>query len=387
MIDRQTLTLLIMKKQKPLKREELYDLVWSVPMIKLAKRFDLSDQGLAKKCKKHKIPRPPMGYWAKLEHGKAVEKTLLPNITDQRLAFIEFQPNYKNSIPESVLSIKEEPLANGTAFQIPKRVKRYHPLISEYRKLKDSKTLDQYGRLHFRNPSVDMGIKVTPETFNRACLFLQGIIKLFDSYGWILQKGIGNSNQAAFVFEGERLSFELKEPVTQIPAEITNLKRKDGYLWPTKEYAPSGLFEFTISGMYLTGLQACWKDTAKERLENRLPSIVQGFRQAFEYKKLETIKRRARDLEWEQEAKRKQELNRLKEIEEARRNHLFELAQAFDQVKSIRNLIVAFKESGSREEGFDMWLDWAVKTADEMDPVDKQAEILSRYHQIEAEKF
>ena len=87
MIDRQTLILLIMKKQKPLKREELYDLVWSVPMIKLAKRFDLSDQGLAKKCKKHNVPRPPMSYWAKLEHGKSVEKKPLPNIADQRLAF------------------------------------------------------------------------------------------------------------------------------------------------------------------------------------------------------------------------------------------------------------------------------------------------------------
>ena len=76
--------------------------------------------------------------------------------------------------------------------------------------------------------------------------------------------------------------------------------------------------------MYLTGLQASWKDTAKERLENRLQSIVQGFRQAFEYKKLETIKRRARDLAWEQEAKRKQELNRLKEIEEGRSNHLLQ---------------------------------------------------------------
>jgi len=42
MIDRQTLIPLIMKK-KPLTREELYDIVWSVPMIKPAKRFNLSD--------------------------------------------------------------------------------------------------------------------------------------------------------------------------------------------------------------------------------------------------------------------------------------------------------------------------------------------------------
>lgn len=49
------------------------------------------------------------------------------------------------------------------------------------------------------------------------------------------------------------------------------------------------------------------------------------------------------EFEWEQSVKRNQELLRLKKIEEARRNHLFELAQAFDQTKSIRNLVLAFK--------------------------------------------
>ena len=48
---------------------------------------------------------------------------------------------------------------------------------------------------------------------------------------------------------------------------------------------------------------------------------------------------------------------------------------------------MAFKESGSREEGFDMWLDWAEKIADEIDPVGKQAEVLARSHEIETEEF
>ena len=76
---------------------------------------------------------------------------------------------------------------------------------------------------------------------------------------------------------------------------------------------------------------------------------------------------------------------RLKETEEAQRNHLFELAQAYDQARSIRNLIEAFKESGSREEGFDMWLEWAEKIANEIDPIDKQAEVLARYNQMKIE--
>ena len=58
-------------------RQELYDLVWSEPMRTLAGRFELSDIGLAKACKKASIPRPPRGYWNKLAAGKPVSKTPL----------------------------------------------------------------------------------------------------------------------------------------------------------------------------------------------------------------------------------------------------------------------------------------------------------------------
>lgn len=39
-----------------LKREELYAQVWSTPMIQLAKKYGLSDRGLAKACKKLEVP-------------------------------------------------------------------------------------------------------------------------------------------------------------------------------------------------------------------------------------------------------------------------------------------------------------------------------------------
>lgn len=48
-----------------LSRQELYELVWSTPMSRLAPQFGLSDVGLAKVCKKYATPRPPVGYWAK----------------------------------------------------------------------------------------------------------------------------------------------------------------------------------------------------------------------------------------------------------------------------------------------------------------------------------
>ena len=59
-------------------RHELYDLVWSEPMRSLAARFELSDVGFAKACKRADIPRPPRGYWAKLKVGKKVYRQPLP---------------------------------------------------------------------------------------------------------------------------------------------------------------------------------------------------------------------------------------------------------------------------------------------------------------------
>jgi hypothetical protein len=59
-----------MNKYKEYTRQELYDLVWSTPMVKFAKEFGLSDVGLRKTCVKYNIPTPPLGYWAKLNFGE-----------------------------------------------------------------------------------------------------------------------------------------------------------------------------------------------------------------------------------------------------------------------------------------------------------------------------
>src|SRR3546814_2566640 len=61
-------------------REELYELVWSKPMTHLAKDFALSDVALHKICRKHAIPNPPLGWWAKKAAGKPVKRTPLPRL-------------------------------------------------------------------------------------------------------------------------------------------------------------------------------------------------------------------------------------------------------------------------------------------------------------------
>ena len=55
-------------------REELYEAVWSEPLIKLAERFEVSGNYLARVCDSLRIPRPDRGYWAKKTVGKAPPK-------------------------------------------------------------------------------------------------------------------------------------------------------------------------------------------------------------------------------------------------------------------------------------------------------------------------
>jgi len=59
-------------------RAELYELVWSMPMTKAAKKYSVSGSYLARVCTTLRIPRPQRGYWAKLEVGRAPVRPALP---------------------------------------------------------------------------------------------------------------------------------------------------------------------------------------------------------------------------------------------------------------------------------------------------------------------
>lgn len=50
-----------------LTRQELYELVWSKPIMHAAKQFGISGVMLGRICKERNVPRPPRGYWANLQ--------------------------------------------------------------------------------------------------------------------------------------------------------------------------------------------------------------------------------------------------------------------------------------------------------------------------------
>jgi integrase len=72
-------------------RRDLYELIWSEPTTALARRFGISDVGLAKVCRRSDIPSPPRGYWAKVAAGDTVHRPELPERADLGCKSIVFR--------------------------------------------------------------------------------------------------------------------------------------------------------------------------------------------------------------------------------------------------------------------------------------------------------
>src|SRR3546814_415630 len=54
-------------------REELYRQVWARPVMQVAADYGISNVALKKICRKHGIPVPGRGHWARKAAGKKVE--------------------------------------------------------------------------------------------------------------------------------------------------------------------------------------------------------------------------------------------------------------------------------------------------------------------------
>lgn len=83
-------------------RFELYNDVWEQPLVKLSRKYGISDVRLGKVCRKLKIPHPGRGYWAKRAVGQTVEQVPLPEFKDAPVVRkLKAKSRYKKSRAEA----------------------------------------------------------------------------------------------------------------------------------------------------------------------------------------------------------------------------------------------------------------------------------------------
>jgi len=159
-------------------REELYELVWSEPMTRIAERFGVSGSYMARVCTVLNIPRPERGYWAKLAVGKATPRVPLP----------EARPGDQLSwTKDGALTSQPKPrqAARPRAVEIPVRIPRsqIHGLIRGARAhFENSRPIDEGAYLKpYKKLLVD--VTVSGASLDRALDLANDLFNAFESVG------------------------------------------------------------------------------------------------------------------------------------------------------------------------------------------------------------
>jgi len=161
---------------KSINRHQLYEQVWQIPMAQLARQYEMSDVGLAKICKKHNIPRPPRGYWAKKTAGIDVEQDPLPEKKRNETITIHPNPSYGVVNSENAPFQNYLPENDIGPVSVAKRLVNPHHLIEQASILIGNSKPDNNGLLIPESNNC-LDIKVSKNTLPRALRIMDALVK------------------------------------------------------------------------------------------------------------------------------------------------------------------------------------------------------------------
>lgn len=268
-----------------LHRHELYNLVWSEPMTRLARKYGFSDVWLAKICKKYDIPRPGRGYWARKQAGERVLVARLPKCGDDPIIHINVYPTRSNR--------NTERRNNRPVVQVPKNIvvpgelTDPHSYTIETAETLASSQASDTGILSNRKHGLD--IRVSRECVDRALRIMDTLVKVLITMGFIVKVSKGSTRVC---IGDESIEISLREEVKRrrLGAAEHDLEAyyRFGYNLYADRAVPSGILSLIIEDKafpYGTAPRRTWRDTEAKRLEECLSSFISGLIRAAHEKK------------------------------------------------------------------------------------------------------
>ena len=163
-------------------RDKLYEEVWTQPMLTVAARYGVSSVALAKTCRKLAVPTPPRGYWALKAVGRAPVKPRLPAAKAGQQTTIAATrwrdpnaPAAPREAPPHEVDDSRPPIA------VPAVLGEPHKLIrSSLAKVRRAATSRRW---EAAPDEQRLDIRVTPDTFDRAVLLMDTLIKELEARG------------------------------------------------------------------------------------------------------------------------------------------------------------------------------------------------------------
>lgn len=367
-------------KEIKITRDELYEKVWNVPLLRLAKQYRLSDVGLAKICRKLKVPRPARGYWAKIEYGKSVRRPPLPKMRNGEPSDYTHYPYPKpEAIPMVTPGLSEE-IAPEKQVKVHDTLRSTHTLVSETRSALKSRTPDKYGMICHTQEGC-FSVRISRGSLKRALRILDALTRAFKSQGFLVSVKSGQKNETHLEISGERITFSLIEDARQIDHVLTEeekRRKQEGSVWylPRWDFVPTRKLSLIIEEYGAQGARRKWSDAKRETLEEKLGDFVKGTKLIAYALKQKRAKWEEESKKREEEQKRKEEEEERRRIEEARLRDLEEQAAQWMKSRQLRAYIRAVEKEVERKKlpedtqrRIEQWLSWAKGHADRLDPI------------------
>lgn len=340
-------------------------------MSVLARKYNISDNGLRKICLKYNIPLPENGYWQKIRYGKPVNiKQLSENYSGKNVIVlnerkIDLDGDTFQVVNPLTKLVKEIELNSSLPLRVPDRLTNPDRLTTNTIKYYEAVTkFDYRNGIEYPSRNEVLNIDIQKASMSRAMRFMDTLIKLLR----IRNHGIKfHYNKTIVVVDGEEIEFRLRE-------RMRVSGNKDSFGGRILEN--TGEFIFIIGDYRRKEI-----NEKKAPLETKLPTILAIIELEGKRLKDERIEyERRRKIQEEKERIAKEILAR-KEKELADFKKLFKLSKRHEEAEVIRRYIQKLEEFAiSRNELTDATKEeiaWARKKADWYDPfIESEDELL-----------
>jgi hypothetical protein len=342
------------------------------------------------------VPRPGLGYWQRLRHGKSVRKPPLPDLREgesgedviERPKKEELDPGTSSEFV--TLAAREKDPTRRIV--VPETLVDPCALVVRAEKTLRHSGTDQFGLLSPRAEG-RLSIRVSRASLDRALRIMDTLVKAFEAREFSVSVTPGEEGYTSVRVFGEEVPFWMEETVDAVERPLTEEEKKDKakfswmYRSPQYNHVLSGRLALRIGSARYSGIRRKVADSARRRLEDCLNKFVEVAVLGAERQQSERLKRERREREWEEQARlrREEEERRRKEQEKVER--LTQQVKDWVQSRRIREYVADIQAITANPGKWNFsgiplpkWTSWALEYADKIDPVapirkDRQAEV------------
>ncbi|MDR7192709.1 hypothetical protein [Luteimonas terrae] len=331
-------------------RSDLFDLVWSEALGKVGARFGVSDVAVAKACKKHGIPLPKQGHWAR-DPKKRDRQPKLPPVSEERLDTVYFDP----PPPRPPAPAVPEP---QTSVEIAADLSKCKPIVRTTHRVL-SKASEEKDLLINPQNEVTLDVRVSKKSLERALLIFDAIIRATEERGGRWEVTASKTKLHAL---GGSIAINMLESRTQsyVPSQYSP-RSKD------QKLTASGELRIRTRGWEVR--IAALRDSPKSPLDGKISEAATALLEECVWSRRAKEENARRNAVYEE--KRQAEQLELRQSQEAaiRLERLVLAARAHEDARLILELCRATESADGLDEERRQWLAWARNEALKLEPL------------------